>query len=747
MSVKLMTHNIKPFKEVVKAFNDGKKTVLYTSGVGTGKTYVTKAVLETHFPTSTVLYVVPTKAIADYLTVEAGLVETDKFHFATYNAFLDLDKGRSLLLDVDLVILDEAHHIGSDIWGTNLQKLMYMTSCKFLGLTATPKRDDGIDVSKMFDKTVYGISHFEAIKLKIMSKFQYYVCSPKLDDLSKEEKKKIKINYETSIDLLQSLLKTVPRNKWLVFCSSIAQLENNQAVVEALFPEHKVIALHSNVADPTTVLQALRENEKVVLMSCDMLLEGLHIDNVEGILLFRNVQSVVTLQQILGRISKIGMESSPVVIDCTRTAYKVLAKLLKEDIPSFKQMNKSGMSGNAFVSAAHAVLDVPLENIAIYDAMFLLEKVNKRSVIPSNSVDIFKSAKDYIDSCNLNLYTVRATMQKKGITVEEAVKVHLSTKSFIVKGVEYGTPANWARMFNLSPYYCSAKHSKTGLTKVEAAELWMDTSAFFYRNRYYKEVKQVCNHFKINYNKVLKMKKRFNLTYQQTLDYFLIANAGLNEDGKQYTSLDTYCLEFGLNPKTVYALTIEKNISVLEAIDMLKPVSTRAISKGTNIIVAGKKYSSKTEFLAINSLTSSAVYRKMKECNLTYVEAATDLLKEKTKKCEKVKLCICGKYYSNQTEFFFKTKVSQSKLKQLRKANVLLTFEEAAEICIANNYYIKATKLVINGIEYINQKDCMQKLNLTYSTVYKYMKNQNKTFEESIMYLLDKRKEQIERIK
>jgi superfamily II DNA or RNA helicase len=47
-----------------------------------------------------------------------------------------------MFLDIGFSVFDEFHHLNSEVFSRALPKL----SCKFmLGLSATPKRDDGLD--------------------------------------------------------------------------------------------------------------------------------------------------------------------------------------------------------------------------------------------------------------------------------------------------------------------------------------------------------------------------------------------------------------------------------------------------------------------------------------------------------------------------------------------------------------------------------------------------------------------------
>ena len=96
------------------------------------------------------------------------------------------------------------------------------------------------------------------------------------------------------------------------------------------------------------MIDGVAKAERAVVLSVDMLLEGVHLPDITGIVLFRNVTSLTVFQQILGRVCSIGNTVEPLIVDATRTGPKMLAKLyaMELDHGVFKKKNLSS-SGNA----------------------------------------------------------------------------------------------------------------------------------------------------------------------------------------------------------------------------------------------------------------------------------------------------------------------------------------------------------------------------------------------------------------
>lgn len=327
----LMPHNQKAVAKILDAYKTVNK-VIYTSGVGTGKSWVFMAVDEA--ASNKTLYIIPKKSIRnnmhtynDFLSNQAG--HTD---FATYNYFTSVEKGTNLIRKYDLVVLDECHHLGSDRYGKCLVKIMTKEKeTKFLGLTATPTREDGINVSKYFDEAVNGISNFEAIEQGLMPKIIYKICYPEkgLRQIAKEYGKdySVRLTFDNADHILSDAVKTYQRNKWICFFSNVNSLKHYESMVRRIFAGYEVMTLYSSLNNLDEVIDRAQKADKAVILSCNILLEGVHLPNIDGIILFRDVTSMPCFEQMIGRVCSIGKETEPIVLDCSASAWKLMIRL------------------------------------------------------------------------------------------------------------------------------------------------------------------------------------------------------------------------------------------------------------------------------------------------------------------------------------------------------------------------------------------------------------------------------------
>lgn len=333
----LMRHNEKCYMDLVTAFRDNRD-VLFIHGTGLGKSFVFLELKDNLFRGMRICYVIPKhsvkEGISGYDEYKAG--GGSGISFVTYNYFTTPEKAVSLAQECDVIVFDEAHHLGSGKYGCNARALFPVMRDKggmILGLTATNIREDKTDVALYFSATVLGMSAFGAIREGLIPPFEYLVCRDDMEQKLGYGKKagdyKKRLSYEESIPMLKETVARNPRDRWLCFFLDISSLERYEDVVRDIFPKDYTIIKITTKHD--THVEDISRHKKTVIMSVNKLLEGIHVPHTDGIILFRNVSSLPVFQQILGRVVHVGDTTPPLVLDCTKTAIKMLAKLLKEE--------------------------------------------------------------------------------------------------------------------------------------------------------------------------------------------------------------------------------------------------------------------------------------------------------------------------------------------------------------------------------------------------------------------------------
>ena len=440
--MKLMAHNQQVYEKIITQFNKGCKSICYVQGTGTGKSSIFMKLVKEYFLDKNVLYIVPKKSIGQSISSYSDFNDiSDRVTFVTYSAFGSKNKAtkENMLKQFDVVFIDEVHHLGSHVYGVNilgqmrelLPKGVYM-----IGLTATPKRScDKIDVTAYFEHTVYGLSTIEGIQKGLLPQIEYYVCNEESIQRAREKNYKQVIDYPSSTELLSDLIKDFPRDKWLIFYSNITELKDSLEWVRKLLPEHSIVELHSESSISLhDAKDIIKNTDKVVILSVDMLLEGVHFEGFEGILLTRNVHSDIVFQQILGRVLSVYSKDKPVVIDCTKSAYKVFRSLLAQSYVRNSPVNSRFEDDIRFeiidmntpaCKYNPIIVKRSLASYKYYDISILLTCLSNGEFVYKDV--IFKSLKECCDFYHISYTRVLRLIREYNLSPVDAIDVYFQT--------------------------------------------------------------------------------------------------------------------------------------------------------------------------------------------------------------------------------------------------------------------------------------------------------------------------------
>lgn len=383
----LLEHNLKVYNEAIEYFNHGGRDLLITQDTGTGKSYICIELLKTIFKDKRVLYVVPKWSIAENFKKSDGFSDIeDNVEFLSYAFFNSVNKLERVIFEYDVFIVDEAHHLGSNLNGRILLNLKSDTedieNKYFIGLTATPERMDGVSVESYFSKVIQGITLLECVEQGLMKPFYYFACSDNTIELCREaiicsnvktksgEKEKIKgLDYNNSEDFVRDILAEFNRNKWICFFYSYEDLIKTKTFLRKLFPGYKFYEIHT-YTDEQFDINEINSQEKAIILSMDMLLEGVHLKGIGGAMLFRNISSIPVFRQVLGRLTSINSDKdNPVVLDFSYVAYRMLWKLNEECTKDREGHEYAGRN------PINKLFNVHINNKKIINIMSLLSKL------------------------------------------------------------------------------------------------------------------------------------------------------------------------------------------------------------------------------------------------------------------------------------------------------------------------------------------------------------------------------------
>ena len=212
----------------------------------------------------------------------------------------------------DFIIVDETHHSAAKSYH---KIFTYYAPKILLGLTATPERMDGIDITEYFDNRIAAdIRLGEAIDRGFLVPFQYF-CISDIVDLSgikfengKYDSKELSDAYvgnERRANLVLSTLERYSSNlddvKALGFCVT----KEHAFFMAEMFNANRLpsIALtaDSSREERGTAQSRLKKGEVKVIFTVDLYNEGVDIPHINTVLFLRPTESATVFIQQLGR--------------------------------------------------------------------------------------------------------------------------------------------------------------------------------------------------------------------------------------------------------------------------------------------------------------------------------------------------------------------------------------------------------------------------------------------------------------
>ena len=457
MGTMLFAHNQTAYESAITLMEEkGKAAVIHPTG--TGKSYIAFQLALDH-PDARICWLAPSEYIfrtqIENLQKD-GNDSINNITFLTYSR-LRANEHRIQELCPDYIILDEFHRCGAPEWGKSVERLLKeYPHAKILGLSATNIRDldnrrdmaqdifEGNIASEMtlgeaiareiLPAPRYVISLFSYGKAsyeKELARLEEKISMSTLSD-EKESAENIKLleKLRRALEQANGLEQVFQRNmtekqgRYLVFCADKDHMEKMKEYVHEWFhlideEPHIYTACYD---DPETArsFDTFREDKSrhLKLLYCiDMLNEGIHVEDVDGVILLRpTVSPVIYLQQI-GRALSVGSHKQPVIFDLVNNFDSLCCiDYLEKEIKEAFAGNPS-MADNLFSSTRGEKSGFP-EKFRIIDetrdCRILFEQLQRR--LSSVWDSYYKKAEDYYHR-NGNLKVPKTYVTETGLSL------------------------------------------------------------------------------------------------------------------------------------------------------------------------------------------------------------------------------------------------------------------------------------------------------------------------------------------
>lgn len=394
MGICLFAHNLKAYNRVVAMLDFvGKAAVIHPTG--TGKSFIAFKLIEDN-PGKYFLWISPSEYIfrtqCENLSREAPVLSLSNVRFLTYAKLSYLTDGELATLRLtppDYIILDEYHRGGAPQWEKYLFSVLdACPQAKLLGLSATNIRylDNRRDMAQeIFDGYIASeLSLGDAIVKGILPAPKYVMALYQYDAELVHCQRRIRSmaaglqeNAQRMLDSLKRVLQNadgldavftrhIPKKdaRLIVFCANLEHMQKMQAEAKRWFQkidsQMHIYCIYSDNPEASRNFENFktdRSNHLKLLFCIDMLNEGIHVADLDGIIMLRPTVSPIVYKQQLGRALSVGSKKTPLIFDIVNNfdgLYNVSA--IGREMTQALQFWPNG-EGDAFQSVGFTLVD------------------------------------------------------------------------------------------------------------------------------------------------------------------------------------------------------------------------------------------------------------------------------------------------------------------------------------------------------------------------------------------------------
>lgn len=207
----------------------------------------------------------------------------------------------------DLIIIDECHHATSKTWKEVLQ---YFEDVPRIGFTATPERLDGAGLVELFDTLVIGKSTKWMVENNWLSK-PVHLCPPspldkanlkiRMGDYDKQSQTEIMKKHVVCADVVKSYREFFNGAPCIVFCCTIEHAEIMTVAYKNDGWNPAIIHGKMTKKNRTEIMEGFRSGKYHLLISVDLIGEGVDVPAAAGVQLLRKTKSLSLYLQMSAR--------------------------------------------------------------------------------------------------------------------------------------------------------------------------------------------------------------------------------------------------------------------------------------------------------------------------------------------------------------------------------------------------------------------------------------------------------------
>ena len=525
MGAMLFRHNQEAYEASLALLSDvGRSAVIHPTG--TGKSFIAFQLCAEH-PEAVVCWLSPSEYIfrtqlenwkaagesgdetetgsADKVSEHAkdGAQDMKAFsnrlaniRFYTYARLMLMEAKELAKIRPDYIVLDEFHRCGAKMWGQGVQRLLAQyPDVPVLGLSATNVRylDGQRDMAdELFDGNIASeMTLGDAIVRGILNPPKYvlsmYSCQKELERYKARVKGAksgaVRAEAEKYLEALRRALEKADGldeifrkhmenkfGKYLVFCADYEHMQEMIAKVPEWFakvdPDAHVYSVYSEDAQAEEEFARFKADgsDHLKLLFCiDMLNEGIHVDNVSGVILLRPTVSPIIYKQQIGRALSAGKKQgeNAVIFDVVMNIENLYSiGTVEEEMQAAVRYYRNRGESGLIVNEHFHITD------EVQDCMRLFRKLNE--TLGASWELMYQAAEQYFEEHG-DLEVTKRYVTEDGLSLGQWLDTQRKVRAGKVKGVliesqiarldqldmrwESKADRNWERYFTAAQAY------------------------------------------------------------------------------------------------------------------------------------------------------------------------------------------------------------------------------------------------------------------------------------------------------
>jgi superfamily II DNA or RNA helicase len=429
--------NLRPYqqdasKAVIDAFNRGLQRVLVAMPTGTGKTVTFGSVHELYQEPGQTLVVAHRDELIEQAAAmfrwadpaaKVGIEKANQYAAPSCSVVVSsiqtLARGQRLSwMHPKLIVPDEAHHAVAPSWVKVFDRFGCFTlgGPKLLGVTATPKRLDRLNLQSVFEEQVYTYPIRQAIEegwlldirgYRVRSDVNLDKVHSTAGDFNKGELADAVKDPERTRRALSHWYGKAKDRKTLVFCADVEHAELVAAEINAKLNSRGVFAacVHGELKTPERRqhLADFKAGKLQILTNAELLTEGYDEPEVGCILMLRPTQSWGLYCQMLGR----GTRTLKGTIDGLEDAEARVNAITESALPDLIVIDVVDNCRRHSLAGVPCVLDLPpsldLEGETLTKAAKFIDQLGEVAAIltQENLPDTFSGLQTLLEQVDL----------------------------------------------------------------------------------------------------------------------------------------------------------------------------------------------------------------------------------------------------------------------------------------------------------------------------------------------------------